>query len=384
MPLEKAVLDDVGTETETVANAQLAAVETVFVPPPESRAVYAGADDTVRSLDAADETLLDNEAAAVTVRLARVGPKEKLLLGGGVFAVLLVVLALFLLGGGEHSEPVPPVRVVTPEPLPVVVDSGSLIVTSEPEGATVFVDGQEAGATPIELQLPFSVHELLIQREGFYPEELAASLTTDAPNQTLQLALRPEPPPPAFVRVRSEPPGAQVEIDGNAFGATPTDPLRVRAGNRTVRIFQEGFLPWEDTIRARSGRTVNVDAVLTEHHAPSSPDETPPAPTAPKVEFGTLVRRGEPGVENPECVECPAVRYPEAARRAGLEGVVELNFIIDENGAVSDIQVQESGGEIFDKAVIDTVSAWRFHPATKYDVPVKIRRVQRFRFRQGR
>ena len=260
-----------------------------------------------------------------------------------------------------------------------------MIVTSEPEGATVIVDGQKAGATPIELQLPLSVHELVIEREGFYPEEATASLTADAPNQTLSLALRPEPPKPAFVRIRSEPPGAQVEIDGNVFGATPTDPLRVSAGNRTVRIVHEGFLPWEDTIRARSGRTVDVDAVLTERHASSaSPDEAPPVPTVPQVEIGTLVRRGEPGVENPECLECPTVRYPESARRARLEGVVELSFIIDENGAVSDIQVRASGGEVFDEAVTATVSAWRWAPATKYDVPVKIRWVQRFRFRQGR
>ena len=252
---------------------------------------------------------------------------------------------------------------------------------------TVYVSppGSEAEETPIELQLPLSVHELVIEREGFYPEEATASLTADAPNQTLSLALRPEPPKPAFVRIRSEPPGAQVEIDGNVFGATPTDPLRVSAGNRTVRIVHEGFLPWEDTIRARSGRTVDVDAVLTERHASSaSPDETRPVPTVPQVEIGTLVRRGEPGVENPECLECPTVRYPESARRARLEGVVELSFIIDENGAVSDIQVRASGGEVFDEAVTATVSAWRWAPATKYDVPVKIRWVQRFQFRQGR
>ena len=384
------VLDDVGTETVTSAPVA-AGGETVYVPPLESAAeetLYAGADETVTSLDAVDETLLDKKAAAVaTARRPRVGQKEKLLLGGGAFAVLVAVVALFIFHGGrggEDREPVPPVLVATPEPPPrLVVESGSLIVTSEPEGA--IVDGQKAGATPIELQLPLSVHELVIEREGFYPEELTASLTADAPNQTLSLALRPEPPKPAFVRIRSEPPGAQVEIDGNVFGSTPTDPLRVSAGNRTIRIVHEDFLPWEDTIRARSGRTVDVDAVLTERHASSaSPDETPPVPTVPQVEIGTLVRRGEPGVENPECLECPAVRYPESARSRRLEGVVELSFIIDENGAVSDIRVQESGGEVFDEAVTATVSAWRWAPATKYDVPVKIRWVQRFRFRQGR
>jgi TonB family protein len=67
-----------------------------------------------------------------------------------------------------------------------------------------------------------------------------------------------------------------------------------------------------------------------------------------------------------------------------LEGVVELSFIIDETGAVTSIEVRESGGAIFDEAVIDAVGQWRWEPATKYGVPVKIRWVQRFRFRQGR
>lgn len=386
------VLGDVGTET--VANALPAAGG--YAVPPESGAeetLYAGADETVTSLDAADETVRgggDTKVDEVAItRRASAGQQKRLLLGGGAVAVLLALVALFVFVGGEDREPSPPVVAATPEPppplVPLVIDSGSLFVTSEPDGATVTVDGQKAGTTPIELELPLSVHELVIERDGFFPEELTAALTADAPNQTLEVALSPEPPKPAFVRIRSTPSGAQVEIDGSAIGATPTDPLRVSAGNRTVRIVREGFLPWEDTVRARSGRTVNVDAVLTERHAPTlPPDETPPVPTAPQVEIGTLVGRGEPGVENPECIECPAVRYPELARRQRLEGVVELSFIVDENGAVSDIQVQESGGEVFDEAVTKTVSGWLWKPATKYDVPVKIRWVQRFRFRQGR
>ena len=384
-----AVLGDVGAET--LMNAPPAAGEaTVYVAPQESAAeetLYAGGDETVNALDAVDETLIDNATAEVAqTQRPSTGQQKKLLLGGGALAALLALVGLFVFVGSEDREPPPPDVVAPPEPPPrLVIDSGSVIVTSEPDGATVIIDGQVAGATPIELELALSVHELVIELDGFYPEELTASLTADAPNQTLELALRPEPPKPAFVRIRSTPSGAQVELDGSAIGATPTDALRVSAGNRTIRIVREGFLPWEDTVRARSGRTVNVDAVLTERHAPPpSPDETPAVPTAPRVEIGTLVRRGEPGVENPECIECPAVRYPESARRRRLEGVVELSFIIDENGAVSDIQVQESGGEVFDEAVTKTVSGWLWKPATKYDVPVKIRWEQRFRFRQGR
>jgi protein TonB len=154
-----------------------------------------------------------------------------------------------------------------------------------------------------------------------------------------------------------------------------------------VRIVQDGYLPWEDSVRARAGRTQPVDAVLTERVAPA-PDapapEEPTAPEPPRVEEGSLVERGEPGVVNPKCIRCPSVPYPDVARRSRLQGVVELRFLIDENGDVHDPEVLESGGEVFDRAVVEHVRGWKYEPATKHGVRVKMRWIQRFRFQQGR
>ncbi|MGH9388411.1 MAG: energy transducer TonB, partial [Vicinamibacteria bacterium] len=142
-----------------------------------------------------------------------------------------------------------------------------------------------------------------------------------------------------------------------------------------------------DTLRARAGRTENVDAILTARAA-SEPEPAPESETAapepPRVVEGSLVERGEPGVANPKCIRCPAVAYPDAARRARLQGAVELTFLIDENGQVSELQVLESAGAVFDDAVLETVKSWRYEPATKHGVRVKMRWVQRFRFQQGR
>ena len=106
-----AVLDDIAVENPPLAAGE----ETVYVSPPGSEAeetLYAGEDETVSSLDAVDETLLDKKAAAVaTARRPRVGQKEKLLLGGGAFAVLVAVMALFIFDGGgaaKTASPLPP------------------------------------------------------------------------------------------------------------------------------------------------------------------------------------------------------------------------------------------------------------------------------------
>jgi TonB family protein len=397
--LERSVLGE-DDSTATVTNAPLpvlAGEETVYVSEPGSEAeetLYAGSevDETLVAVDAADKTLLDkNNVAGVAGKGAR-GPspdRKKLALAGGaaVVIVLGILVAIFLAGG--RGEPLPD-PVVPTEPPPVdVIETGSLSIMSEPDGASVVIDGEQRGTTPLTLeQLPLGKYELLVEHQGFHSEELTAELSTDAPDATLEVALRaqpPAPPPPARVRIVSTPPGAQVEIDGRDVGATPTEPLQVRAGERTIRIVSEGFLPWEDTVRARSGRTVDVNAVLTERVGEvATTEEPPPVAEPPRVEVGELVERGGAGVENPECIQCPAVGYPERARRDRLEGVVELSFVIDETGAVTGIEVRESGGAVFDEAVIDAVGRWRWDPATKYGVPVKIRWVQRFRFRQGR
>ena len=46
-------------------------------------------------------------------------------------------------------------------------------------------------------------------------------------------------------------------------------------------------------------------------------------------------------------------KYPEKARQAGIEGIVKLRFIIEENGDVSSIEITESSGnDLLDKASI--------------------------------
>ena len=375
-----------GTETVMVPPPQTGTEESLYEGPPAPPPAGPPPVAPKVSPEPAGASPAD-EARRVSSRNRSATSKLPLILGGVALLALVGLGSLLLSRGGDGGAAPPPAGDVPPPAPPprFVVDSGSLTIVSEPSDADVTVNGELAGTTPIELELPLGEHAIVVDSPGFIAEELTTSMTDDARAQTTEINLRREPPRPAFLRIRSEPPGAQVELDGDVVGATPTEPIEVSVGTHALRITQEGFLPWQDTVRAQAGRTVDVDAVLTARRVVAEPEpETPPAPTRPTVERGTLVRRGDPGVVNPECIQCPAVGYPETARRARLEGVVELSFIIDENGEVSDIQVQESAGDIFDAAVANAVSEWRWAPATKYDVPVKIRWVQRFRFRQGR
>lgn len=66
-------------------------------------------------------------------------------------------------------------------------------------------------------------------------------------------------------------------------------------------------------------------------------------------------------------------RYPESARRAGLQGVTTLRVRVLENGRVGDVLVEQSAGfRDLDTAAVDAVKKWLFEPARRGKDPVSV------------
>lgn len=60
----------------------------------------------------------------------------------------------------------------------------------------------------------------------------------------------------------------------------------------------------------------------------------------------------------------PKPKYPETARQEGWEGTVLLRVLVDREGMSKSIEVSRSSGfETLDRAAMETVKSWRFHPA---------------------
>ena len=99
-----------------------------------------------------------------------------------------------------------------------------------------------------------------------------------------------------------------------------------------------------------------------------------PTTTVPAVQAGALVNINDPGVIAPVPEKAPALQYPIVALRQRVEGVVELNVLVDEKGAVADAQVVTgTGGRAgLDEAALDNVKRRRYRPATKDGVAVKV------------
>jgi TonB family protein len=106
------------------------------------------------------------------------------------------------------------------------------------------------------------------------------------------------------------------------------------------------------------------------------PTATPAPPTAtftPAVREGDLVTAG-PGVARPVLVRQVDPEYPKLAQRMGIDGEVEVEALVGPDGAVEDVRVVNVSrtGVGFERATIDAVRQWRYKPATKGDVNVRM------------
>jgi TonB family protein len=249
-----------------------------------------------------------------------------------------------------------------------------LLVESSPSAATVFLDGSEAGRTPVSLRdLGPGDHEITVVMEGFVPARERLELDPDAPPAPLYFALQPAR---ANFSLTSSPGPAKVRLDGVEVGVTPLSDVVLEPGSHRLEVSRGGFEPWTANVDARLGETLHFIARLRPRG--KKPE---PAPTAEPVPLKAIAELGDPGVTPPRRVSGDYARYPDAARRQRVSGSVTLSMVISETGTLEELEVVESGGPLLDEAVSRAVAQWRFEPATRNGQPVKIRWLVRQRFR---
>lgn len=78
------------------------------------------------------------------------------------------------------------------------------------------------------------------------------------------------------------------------------------------------------------------------------------------------------GITRPEILHKVAPRYTSPALKAGVQGTVIIEAIIDEKGRVTNQRILRSLPMGLDKAAMDAVQQWRFSPAMRGDSPVKV------------
>jgi protein TonB len=62
-------------------------------------------------------------------------------------------------------------------------------------------------------------------------------------------------------------------------------------------------------------------------------------------------------------ISTPQPAYPPEALRSGTTGSVEVEFLVNRDGSVSDVRVIKSSPRgVFDRGVQATVKRWQFQP----------------------
>ena len=75
------------------------------------------------------------------------------------------------------------------------------------------------------------------------------------------------------------------------------------------------------------------------------------------------------------------IQYPEMARKAGVEGRVVVNFVVNEKGEVVNPKVVSGLGAGCDEEALDAIRSTEFKPGKQRGKPVKVRMSQAIQFR---
>ncbi len=357
-----------------VASAEATAVAKALEPPQASQTQPP--DPTLRALPTQPAG-----PGAPTARPPRPGIALPLVLGGGALALFAALaLGAWALRARQAVEPAPattlapapvaPSEPAQPPPAAAVAVSGTLRVESEPQGARVLVDGKARGRSPLELgELAFGSYDVRVEQPGFETERRRVALSADAPSAELRLALRPRAAPiTGAADFVSTPPGAAVSIDGKPAGETPLRAVKLQPGKRRVEIRLDGHEPWASTLDVTAGETGRVEVRLRPRPA------APPTPAPVDV---ARVYPNEPGQVDTLARKLSGASpsYPsgKAPRlRSGQRVSVLVRFQVSDAGEVSDVVVVESAGKAVDDVVVAAVRGWKFEPATKGGVRVKV------------
>lgn len=129
---------------------------------------------------------------------------------------------------------------------------------TEPEDATIFVNGEEVGRGTVQLEKMVGQYVVVAELGSLYhPAREEIELGTDGARVTLELAS-------AFgsLRVTSMPPGAEVWLAGRKVGRTPWEALRHRSGTFEMRLALEDYHDHTERIEVLDGEDTAVQAEL--------------------------------------------------------------------------------------------------------------------------
>lgn len=137
---------------------------------------------------------------------------------------------------------------------------GSVLVHSTPAGSSVSIDGAHRGVTPLLVpSVELGKHRVAVTRPGFQDKVVELDVAGATP-QRIDVQLLTDS---ATLRVESEPPDAELSLNGVPRGRTPAVLERIPDGDNVVELKMEGYAPFRQSIRLSAGDDEKLVVPLT-------------------------------------------------------------------------------------------------------------------------
>ncbi len=184
---------------------------------------------------------------------------------------------------------------------------------------------------------------------------------------------RADPQAPALPRIAE----AITTGKANAAQRLVDDAKRTEDEKRLAELAKQKAI--DDAAKAAAAtKTPTVATPAPEVARPPAPEVRPPAPEvrppAPVVSAPPATTPARPAASNSSLVaiSTPQPAYPAEALRSGTTGSIEVEFVVNRDGSVSDVRVVKATPRgVFERGVQTTVRKWQFQPL---DEPRTVRR----------
>lgn len=171
-------------------------------------------------------------------------------------------------------------------------DLGGLVVDSNPQGASVYLNGEFKGITHsgggLQIaEIPPGEYTIRLELDGYKPYTVsdymipageATYLTNVRLNKIATETQTPTPTRPsgsATILLDATPEGSAVYLNNVFSGYTPVKLDHLEAGSYRVLISSEGYANWESVLTVQTGDLIQQTAVLTKTYAPPAPTKSP-------------------------------------------------------------------------------------------------------------
>ena len=136
---------------------------------------------------------------------------------------------------------------------------GTVTINSNPAGALILIDGQNAGTTPETItDITAGVHLVEVSIEGYEDWSESINVVTDK-EYAMTASLNEKT---GFINVTSEPANATIFLNGNKVGSTPETIENLKLGFHQVEVIMDGYEKWSSSVEVTAEKQSTVTALL--------------------------------------------------------------------------------------------------------------------------